>query len=179
MADLCRNKKHPRSERYVGPDGKKSYCYPCKSESAKALLIARPGGRDGWTDPVADAERRGRLAAWMAGVDDAIARIRAEEGFDGTRRGWQTLGECLRDRAGEGGLVTDTLTRRRGGGNHRASRTLALLVQPNPPWPRIVSFAPADQQWQYCERCGRTFTPTSTAQQTCNLWCASGGRGAT
>lgn len=36
-----------------------------------------------------------RLQAWRDGVDAAIARTRATEGFDGTHRGWQTLGECL------------------------------------------------------------------------------------
>lgn len=35
------------------------------------------------------------LRAWIDGVDEAIARMRRAEGFDGTRRTWTTLGECL------------------------------------------------------------------------------------
>lgn len=48
-----------------------------------------------WETPPDGTERAERLKAWQATVADAIARTRRREGFDGTQRTWQTLGECL------------------------------------------------------------------------------------
>lgn len=96
MAALCRNRLHPREGNRAPNSGRPgTFCVPCRRESVVRRGAAAPVRLDGWADPIGDTERRQRLAVWIAGVDDAIARIRAEEGFDGTVRTWRTLGECL------------------------------------------------------------------------------------
>lgn len=65
-----------------------------------------------WETPPDGTERAERLKAWQATVADAIARTRRREGFDGTQRGWRTLGECLRPEKGAPKLIKRATRRR-------------------------------------------------------------------
>lgn len=86
----CRSGRHPISERIYSQGGYVD-CRGCRLERDRAKY-QRHGQ---WADPTPDPERAERLKLWQAGVDDAIAEMRAAEGFDGTVRTWTTLGECL------------------------------------------------------------------------------------
>lgn len=90
-----RCRQHPDGPRRVKGSNGLSTCVPCERAWHQANNARRPGGRDGWGDPVADAEEMARFAAWSAGLILAIAEMRHFEGFDGRERAWQTLGECL------------------------------------------------------------------------------------
>lgn len=94
MEALCRNGRHPYSQRRTKSDGSTS-CLPCGRDRLRAIRETIPGGVGDWAMSVVDTERVQRLHAWQATVDDAIAEMRQQEGFDGTTRDWQTLGECL------------------------------------------------------------------------------------
>lgn len=63
------------------------------------------------------------LQRWNDGVDETIARIRRQEGFDGARRTWQTLGEYLRP---------DTALRKRMAAPVRLVRTSRCIVCGSP-----------------------------------------------
>jgi hypothetical protein len=92
---LCRNKKHPITERTRKSNGG-TECSGCRRDEREHRNATRPVDRDGSVDPsIFEASRRWR-ASWAATIDATIARIRAEEGFDGRRQRWQTLGEYLR-----------------------------------------------------------------------------------
>jgi len=91
---LCRNGRHPYSHRQTRADGRAD-CTDCRREERTARNASRPGGRDGWGDPVADRAAVARLAAWQAGVEASIAEMRAREGFDGQQRVWRTLGDVV------------------------------------------------------------------------------------
>lgn len=93
-ATLCRNGQHPIEDRVRNGRGRVQ-CAGCKRERASQRNMTVPIVWDGWLDPAIREERRQWLEAWTASIDATIARIRAEEGFDSSRRRWQTLGECL------------------------------------------------------------------------------------
>lgn len=67
-------------------------------------------------------------------------------------------------------MVASLPTRRRGGGNHTSSRTVAI----KPP-----SVHPSDQYQRSCQTCQRVFTTAITTQRRCSFACADGGRDAT
>lgn len=94
IAELCRNGLHPADQRRPNGPGHVQ-CGGCLDERQRARWQLAPGGRDGWADPAHDAERQAAYDAWAGGLDDAIARMRAEQGFDGRRRGWRTLGDVV------------------------------------------------------------------------------------
>lgn len=91
---LCRNRRHPLTDRRPKRTGG-SECRGCRRDEIAYRNMTKPLGVDTTVDPAVAAEQRRWLANWQDGIDATIARIRAESGFDGTQRGWQTLGECL------------------------------------------------------------------------------------
>lgn len=94
MPALCRNGRHPYSQRRTKTNGLTT-CVPCEQESWRASQPLRSHSTTGWASLAPDPERQERYDAWAAGLDAAIAMVRATEGFDGGERPWQALGEYL------------------------------------------------------------------------------------
>lgn len=91
---LCRNGPHPIALRV--PNGAdRTECGPCRKAVSLHRWQVLPGGRRRWANPEVDADQQARYQAWAAGLDDAIAQMRREQGFDGRERTWRTLGDVV------------------------------------------------------------------------------------
>lgn len=94
---LCKNGLHPISMRKR--HGNHWLCAPCDRRHRREYDMLQPGdpgmGSPSTQAVEAQRERQERYDAWEAGLDAAIAEVRAKEGFDGRRWPWRTLGEVL------------------------------------------------------------------------------------
>lgn len=94
--DLCRNGLHPLEGNRERDGRGGTRCRPCRETVQARRNMEVPIDQA----VLADQERQARLAAWIDGVDAAIAEMRRTEGFDGETREWRTLGDVVGMRAG-------------------------------------------------------------------------------